>query len=950
MRSLIKRRQIDADISGAVYEYGQLLFPSFGQVDSLIKDVVYTTGNQNIQGQKTFSNRPIVDNKRVLLEGDITNNIISGTGIINLENVVYTTGDQIISGEKIFDKAIYISGKKILLEGDIVGLQNFISGSKSFFTSGVYFSGVDVVFDKDSNIILEGNSYIDTINGHTSFGIYNLFGVPFTESVDLPLGIRTGNIVNISKQNQQDLNSDFESYVMIEYDGPLIPNLVYPIIHPLYEKRALKKINWGSNSAFSNKINFESIFLSGNRNIFLTNKNNTEYDIYIYQTGDFNINLPDLNLSESGNNIKFKLSYVDPVLINKIKSGYEYKISFNGQNLLEGPDYYSLYNIYSEISNRDYFIEFKNKNSNFWTLESIPFLQYAKSEHPHEMGDIFLLEETLNYLTGYDKVNSAWFVDDFLISKTPASRNLYIDCLFDTTGACIIDLPDVSGQNAQNGDILYYNVSLNIQNPDSLSFRFKYLTGNSFSENLTLYNIQNPKIGDFAEFVFISPEWRLKNYSNQQVIESENYQNYNKLTFSGFKNLKNNNLLTEGSYYEITDFISKWWNKSSTDKTVKSGKYFEPLVVMALTKNSIAKNAFSTIYPEDIIYYDDEAKTSYTWESNNNTEINDFKGWIYRRIDTKNSIDISCDWRNLTVNCGKLDLSSVVLYSTSYNYSKDDVVKTSAGKLFISLKNSNINKSPDQNSDWWQQLTPFIEADSYFATSDELDFFNIKSNGSTNILTLPVLTGALIQQPIFSNSITNTGILNSTGVKDIYIKKLINSVFYVPSGQNINCYSNEIGSDFSNNTIDARYFYRNKIGDEFSSNIIGSGFYSNAVGDQFNSNNISKCFNNEISNSFSGNLIKGSFYKNYIGQNFNSNLLIGNFFENNIFNNFEKNVIGDNFRYNEGSFSGSNLNLAAQNAHVYSSYSVKFLKNSNNQSRLSYYNSNDQLVITDLDN
>ena len=61
---------------------------------ALVDDVVDLNQNQNINGIKNFSSRPTVNNVGVLLIGEA-----GGAG----SDVVYTTGDQIITGNKTFD-------------------------------------------------------------------------------------------------------------------------------------------------------------------------------------------------------------------------------------------------------------------------------------------------------------------------------------------------------------------------------------------------------------------------------------------------------------------------------------------------------------------------------------------------------------------------------------------------------------------------------------------------------------------------------------------------------------------------------------------------------------------------------------------------------------------------------------------------------------------------------
>lgn len=65
-----------------------------GEVVGSLSNVVYTTGNQTIDGLKTFSTRPEINGSGVLLQGEAAAGSVS--------NVVFTTGDQTISGAKIF--------------------------------------------------------------------------------------------------------------------------------------------------------------------------------------------------------------------------------------------------------------------------------------------------------------------------------------------------------------------------------------------------------------------------------------------------------------------------------------------------------------------------------------------------------------------------------------------------------------------------------------------------------------------------------------------------------------------------------------------------------------------------------------------------------------------------------------------------------------------------------
>ena len=152
-------------------------------------------------------------------------------GGISLNNVVYTSGDQLISG------------------------------SKTFIATGFHYSGGFYRYDKQTRTVFEENVFINKINNQTSFGIYNHYFLnkllPISgQLTNLPVGIRTGNIVNLFFNNS-GLNNSIENNIVVEptvmvrYTGSSFPNNIIPIVgHPFYNNRALKKINYGGVEEF----------------------------------------------------------------------------------------------------------------------------------------------------------------------------------------------------------------------------------------------------------------------------------------------------------------------------------------------------------------------------------------------------------------------------------------------------------------------------------------------------------------------------------------------------------------------------------------------------------------------------------------------------------------------------------------------------------------------------
>jgi hypothetical protein len=176
-----------------------------------------------------------------------------------------------------------------------------------------------------------------------------------------------------------------------------------------------------------------------------------------------------------------------------------------------------------------------------------------------------------------------------------------------------------------------------------------------------------------------------------------------------------------------------------------------------------------------------------------------------------------------------------------------------------------------------------------------------------------------------------------------------------------NFYENTIEHVFENNTIGTNLtigsynFSKNRIGDSFYSNVISGNFQYNEIGNDFYSNNIANYFSyNEIRNYFYSNLINNDFgfgnsvsQGNKIGNYFYNNNIGEYFYNNNITDNFYSNTIGNDFQLNEVKFGLNSVNFSLS-THVYANYNCTIFLRSDAQPRLSYYDSTDTLLITDV--
>jgi hypothetical protein len=551
----------------------------------------------------------------------------------------------------------------------------------------------------------------------------------------------------------------------------------------------------------------------------------------------------------------------------------------------------------------------------------------------------------------------------------------------DSTGILLINrINSLSGSLNSSGTNLNNSII-------SLSGLFTGFTGNldaTFASDIQLFNTGvtlNTKIDNLSGVSVLT-------FGNQIISGVKTFSNGSNqilnTTYSSLTGLKAISGLLSGQLYRISDFVLKWNNQSINDQTVKTAASGEPLIVTALSKDKIYHLAQSEIYPQDTIYYNIDATSSYSWGNiNNNSAIPDFKGWIYRRVDNLLDIDIPYDWRNITVNCCKPDVSSVPYYSGNYSYNKlDCVIETgnniNRGRIYYSAVANNIGVPLDNNY-YWAKVSNFVESGTYFSTDESYGFRGVYDGAILGDFTinLPALTGSRIQQPAFTSTLTGLGTFALYNIKNVKIEGGYNNVI-VGNGFE----GNTIVNGFINNTIDAN-FSDNTIGSNFNSNTIGSNFNANTIGSNFNNNNIyyyfasnnighSFSYNstsfyysyNNIGHSFNGNLIKDFFAINTIGSSFSNNTISNDCSSNTIGSNFNANTIGPSFRYNTigNSFynnnigDGFNYNTSeddfnsidfTSSTHVYNSYNTTLFQNSANSMRLRYFNSSDQLVVTD---
>ena len=384
---------------------------------------------------------------------------------------------------------------------------------------------------------------------------------------------------------------------------------------------------------------------------------------------------------------------------------------------------------------------------------------------------------------------------------------------------------------------------------------------------------------------------------------------YNELTV-----LINQNNLISGMKYLINDFQTIYTQPVSNIEMMGE---IEPIVVTAISNNRLAPIAFSTLFTQDIIFYDvmRNNRGKFTWATSND------KGQIYRRI-TQNDNDIPYDVRAIKFRRWAVDFGAYQNYDANRTYNKNEIVIRN-DELFISLIDDNNGNTPGctanvcRNTIWKPVVTrdnryvgigatfnfpnANIELNLSINASDFQDFWTFDNNGQNGI-DLDTIYKNTIE---FINNIRdlNNSIFVGTQIYENNIKSGIHS-----NTIRNNFFKNNISNDFRNNIINMNFnfnnifqgFVENIVENNFERNIIGMGFMRNFIGNQF--------YNNTTEVFFQSNIIGNDFFSNLIGSSFNNNIIGNQFYRNFIGSLFIDNICSDFFTLNTTNIRfGSNI-------------------------------------------
>ena len=145
-----------------------------------------------------------------------------------------------------------------------------------------------------------------------------------------------------------------------------------------------------------------------------------------------------------------------------------------------------------------------------------------------------------------------------------------------------------------------------------------------------------------------------------QNLGAESSSGLIEVTYDELANLKNTSSLVKGQNYLLTDYMTTY--EQPITGLMKSSGVIEPLIITATDVNKLHNQCKSTLYPQDIVFYE------ITGDIGNGEGTEGFtKGKIYRRIDTLRNNDIGTDWRHVKYGRDGIDKLLFEDYTNVYN-------------------------------------------------------------------------------------------------------------------------------------------------------------------------------------------------------------------------------------------------------------------------------------------
>ena len=412
-------------------------------------------------------------------------------------------------------------------------------------------------------------------------------------------------------------------------------------------------------------------------------------------------------------------------------------------------------------------------------------------------------------------------------------------------------------------------------------------TDTKASETLTSAN-------SYTDTEILAEDTSLKSYVDDAVEDAIENQLIN-ITYADLASAITAKTLIPGARYLITDFKTTHYfsDGNTTLLDAINTAATEPLIVTATKTDDLNKLAISTIYPQDIIYYDwnpDNWKNDCSFsdclsaEPGEETIITGFKGVIYYRKDTINNNTASFDFRG--VKFRRWSILNAPAWSDAVTYAKNDFVNYN-NILYISSVDSNLNNIPTANSYKWVGLVDYVDENSKYlawytdvantdgvfiynhvktdtyadfnvfdplTSKDNYIYVNKTTSNSTILFNLVFLCGGIFNNTIKTNTISNK-ISSGTFVTEIlnnYIEtvEFDCNIIKCLDNSNIKVYKLSGNMIYGIHTIQAN-------DNTFSNNFIYDCSQSvfSSLSKEISNNYVHSFFQCTINNEFTGNIL-----------------------------------------------------------------------------------------------
>ncbi len=426
------------------------------------------------------------------------------------------------------------------------------------------------------------------------------------------------------------------------------------------------------------------------------------------------------------------------------------------------------------------------------------------------------------------------------------------------------------------------------------------------------------------------------------------------ISSSSLYNLYINSGLTPNTWYEITDFQTIYDQPdydvrgiAKTNVTTYSGAT-EPILVYSTSNSTFNKYALQPSYPNDTIAYDINFTVTEVMSA-------PAKGRIIERIDEYNN-RTDYDHRNVFFKRYEEYRKNAVLTGNIVSYDSTTGAVSGTSTLFLTeLTPGQIFIFNDGITDIGLKVSAITNNENLIAEVDPDFTYSITGLVSPIYDTLAMGTYSSYKEMYVTQSLdlnygvnktfqTDTEIITyglattqSTHIGDYARYKNTFAVLFLLSNNvfGLNCPRNTFAditanNTFSNNTDNnniSAAFVRNNVRNNFTNNTISQEFYDNLIDPPFTYNTINGIFSENLI--YDDGFSTGAFTENVVNNNFGENTTAGYFYLNTI----------------NAFVSGTDFTTAT---HVYNSYNCTIFQNATPTLRLSYFDTLDNLVITNI--